>query len=108
MSADGRSIFQQRSTIPFKFRLSNCSGMNVTTATATIEVILFANRIVGTVLESVPANLKASTGTQYTYDAKVGQYIYNLGTRNLLPTTSYTIRTRVSDGSVHDVVISLK
>ena len=108
VSADGRSIFQQRSTIPFKFRLSDCGGMKVTSATATIEVIPYADHIVGTVLESVPPNLKASAGAQYTYDAKVGQYIYNLGTRNLLPGTSYTIRTRISDGSVHDVVISLK
>jgi hypothetical protein len=44
----------------------------------------------------------------YAYDAKGNQYIFNLGTKNLTAGAAYLVRTRVSDGSVHDVVISLK
>ena len=105
---DGTSVFQQKSTIPFKFRLNDCRGRNVTTAVATIEILPFANQVVGTVLESTPANLKPSLGTQYVYDAKPGHYMFNFSTRNLAPNASYIARTRINDGTVHDVVFSLK
>ena len=105
---DGTGIYQQKSTIPFRFRLADCGGTAVTTAVATIEVIPFANQIVGTVpVSNLPA-AQADTGTQYFYDAKANQYHFNLGTKSLAANASYIVRTRISDGSVHDVIISLK
>jgi hypothetical protein len=105
---DGSGIYQAKSTIPFKFRLSTCAGATPAPVTATIEVIPYAGTIVGTVdVGPLPA-LKADTGTVYAYDAKGNQYIFNLGTKNLAAGAAYLVRTRVSDGSVHDVVISLK
>jgi putative metal-binding protein len=107
VNQDGSSIFQQRSTIPFKFRLTTCAGQTAPAAVATIEVIPFASRIVGSELEA-SSTAKPSTGNVYRFDAKANQYIYNLGTKALTPNASYIIRTRIDDGSVHDVVISLK
>jgi putative metal-binding protein len=104
--ADGSGIYQAGRTIPFKFRLTTCSGMVVNTATATIEVIPYSSTIVGTTQVEVPM-VKASVGTAYQYDAKANLYIFNLGTRGLVP-GSYIARTRISDGSIHDVIISLR
>jgi hypothetical protein len=106
---DGTSIFQQKSTIPFKFRLTTCSGGTPPPVTATIQVIFQSNTITGTVEEVVPANAKVSTGTLFTYDAKTRLYTYNLGTKGLRPHSTYLVRTTIqADGSVHDVLISLK
>jgi hypothetical protein len=105
---DGSGIYQAKSTIPFKFRLTDCSGATPAPVTATIEVIPFTSSIVGTVSVATVQGLRADTGTTYNYDSQGNQYIFNLGTKNLAAGASYIVRTRVSDGSVHDVVISLK
>ena len=106
---DGSSIFQAGRTVPFKFRLSDCSGDIPPPVTATIEVIFQANGIAGTVLETVSSSLKASAGIAYVYDARTNQYHYNLGTKGLRSNATYLVRTTIlEDGSVHDVVISLK
>jgi len=106
---DGTSIFQQKSTIPFKFRLTDCAGGTPPPVTATILVIFQSNTITGTVEEVVPVNTKVSTGTLFTYDAKTRLYTYNLGTKGLRPHATYLVRTTIqADGSVHDVLISLK
>jgi hypothetical protein len=107
VSPDGSGIYQQQSTIPLKFRLTNCRGSNVTTAVATLEILPYANRIVGTVLIS-PSKIAPDVGNTYHYDVKGSQYMFNLGTKALLPGASYIIRTHLDDGSVHDVIISLK
>jgi hypothetical protein len=106
VSPDGSGIFQQKSTIPLKFRLTNCRGMNVTSAVATFEILPFADRIVGTVLNALN-KVSPDVGNTYYYDVKGSQYMFNLGTKALLPGASYIIRTHLDDGSVHDVVISL-
>jgi putative metal-binding protein len=105
--ADGSGIYQYGRTIPFKFRLTDCAGVEVTNAVATLEVIPYSNQVVGTVVTNLP-NLKADTGNTYTYDAKAHQYTYNLGSRVLASGRSYIIRTHISDGSAYDVIISIR
>jgi hypothetical protein len=107
VNADGSSIFQQKSTIPLKFRLTNCQGQNVTTATATLEIVPFADHIVGTILQQGTKGT-ADSGNLFYYDAKTSLYTFNLGTKSLAPSAAYILRTRLDDGSVHDTVISLK
>jgi hypothetical protein len=107
VNQDGSSIFQQTSTIPLKFRLTNCRGVNVTNAIATFEILPYLNQIVGTVLNA-PTKLTPDVGNTYYYNAKGSQFMFNLGTKNLAAGASYIIRTHLDDGSVHDVIISLK
>jgi hypothetical protein len=105
---DGSGIYQQGRTLPLKFRLTSCAGAIVNTATATLEVLPYADRIVGTTDVANLSTNKATVGNAYEYDAKANLYLYNLGTRGLISGKSYLLRTRVSDGSVHDVVISIR
>jgi len=108
VNQDGSSIFQSKSTIPLKFRLTNCSGTAITTAVATLEVLPYADSIVGTVDEGTLANTRADTGNLFRFDAKGSQYMFNLGTKGLAPSAAYILRIRISDGSVHDTIVSLK
>jgi hypothetical protein len=108
VNQDGSSIFQQKSTIPLKFRLTTCSGTSITSAIATLEVLPYTDSIVGTVDEGSMPNTRADNGNLFRFDAKGGQYLYNFGSKDLRPSASYILRVRINDGSVHDTVISLK
>ena len=108
VNADGTSIFNLKSVIPFKFRLATCSGADVSNAVATIQVFFYANGIVGSELENVGSAGKANTDGLYRFDSKAKNYIYNLGTKTLSPNTSYLVRTTINGTSQHDVVISIK
>jgi hypothetical protein len=107
VNQDGSSIFQAKSTIPLKFRLSSCSGQSITTAIATLEVVAVSNTILGTVLEEALPNSRADIGDLFRFDAKGNQYVYNLGTKSLVAGRSYLLRIHVGD-SVYETVISLK
>jgi hypothetical protein len=106
---DGTSIFKSSSTIPLKFQLQTCSGQSVAaTATPTLEVLFHRDGIVGTILESVSSSGKANDGNLYRYDSKAKHYIYNLSAKSLGPEKSWIVRTRLDDGTTHDVIISVK
>jgi hypothetical protein len=110
VNADGSSVFTSRQrTIPFKFRLTNCAGMPVGTATAMIDVVPVALYSAGGVLEEVASSGNANSGNTYRYDASSGQYIYNLSSQSLPHGMVYdVITTIVDDGSRHRVRIAFK
>ncbi len=106
---DGTSIFKSTSTIPLKFQLRNCAAQLVAaTATPTLEVLFYRDGMVGTVLENVGSSGKANDGNLYRYDAKARHYIYNLSAKTLGPEKTWIVRTRLDDGTTHDVIISVK
>src|SRR6185295_17564410 len=104
---DGSGVFHRRQTIPFKFSIRSCAGAYVAGAHATIEVLFYQNGVVGTKVKDVTSEGQANTDNIYRFDASGHQYIYNLGTNSLSTNTSYVVRTRIDDGSVHDVIISI-
>jgi len=108
VNQDGSSIFQQKSTIPLKFRLASCAGQSNATAVATLEVAQYSSGFVGTVEEGFLPNARADIGDVFRFDAKGNQYIYNLGTKTLMPGRSYILRIRIDGGPAHETVISLK
>ncbi len=110
VNADGSSVFTSRQrTIPFKFRLTNCAGAPVGTATATIDVVPVALYSAGGVVEEVTSSGSANTGNYYRYDGSSGQYIYNLSSQSLPHGMVYdVITTIVNDGSRHRVRIAFK
>ncbi|MGH9870645.1 MAG: PxKF domain-containing protein [Candidatus Polarisedimenticolia bacterium] len=107
VNADGSSIFKKRANIPFKFDLRGCSGSPVVDAHATIRVFVYANGMVGTELENIDSPGQADTGNEY-HSNSAGQYQYNLSTAGLSSGKTYLVRTTLDDGSVHDVLFSLR
>ena len=107
VNPDGSSIFRRGRTVPFKFALTDCSGVSVSTATATIHVFFYTNGVVGTELEDIASAGKANTDNLYRYDPTSQQYVYNLNTAPLLGNATYLVRTTI-DGVDYDVLISVR
>ena len=108
VNPDGSSIFRRGNAVPFKFRLTDCGGAVVSTATARIHVFFYSNGVVGTEVEDVGSVGSANTDNQYRYDPTGQQYIYNLSTLILRSNTTYLVRTTLDDGTEHDVLISIR
>ncbi len=109
VNQDGSSIFEGKSTIPFKFQLTDCAGNIVVTETPPIiEVFFYADHIVGTEVENVKGSGKANDGNEYRFNKKANKYIFNLSAKTLEPNKSYLVRTTIDDGSTLEVVISIK
>ena len=101
------SVFKSGQTIPFKFQLSDCAGQPVPGAGAWIEVLFYADGVVGTKVKDITSSGQANTDDLYRYDASGRRYIYNLSTFPLSVNTTYLVRTHISDGTTHDVLISI-
>ncbi|HXH27922.1 MAG TPA: MopE-related protein [Candidatus Polarisedimenticolia bacterium] len=106
--SDGSGVFRHGSTIPLKFRLTDCAGGVIDDALATVSVYFYASGVIGSQMEDPGSPGEANTGTLYRFDPDSGQYIYNLSTRPLASSTSYLIRTTLEDGSTYDVIISIR
>jgi len=104
---DGSGAYHRKQTIPFKFRLTDCASNPVPGAVATIEVFFYADGVVGTKVKDITSSGQANTDNLYRFDASGNQYIYNLSTLPLSINTTYLVRTRISDGTTHDVLISI-
>jgi len=107
VEADGSGVYHRKQTIPFKFQLTDCAGQPVPGAVATIEVRFYANGVVGNKVKDITSSGQANTDNLYRYDASGHQYIYNLSTLPLTINTTYLVRTRLDDGTDHDVLISI-
>lgn len=109
IKSDGSTVFlKKRGAIPVKFQLRTCAGALVANAVATIEVLFFQNGVVGDELADVGSVGGANTDDLNRYDPTSGQYIYNLSAALLQSNASYVIRTRLDDGTTHDVIVSIK
>jgi probable HAF family extracellular repeat protein len=110
---DGSASIQQSKagkTIPVKFQL-RVGGQLTGAATATIAVYRILDIATGTVdTTSFATDSGASTENtnQFRYDTASQQYIYNLQTKNWRAPATYQIVVTVSDGSSHNVNVSLR
>ncbi len=75
---------------------------------ATIHVLFHGLGVVGDEEIDVSSVGSANTGNVFRIDTGSQQYIYNLDASSLRQNASYIIRTRLDDGSEHDVLISIK
>jgi hypothetical protein len=99
INRDGSSSFKLGSTVPVKF--NSFVGLN-----ARLSVAKGDNSPDGTDLEAINSN-PADTGTLFRYDAVAGQYIFNLGTKNLTAGDWY-LHVFLGDGVDHVTKISLR
>jgi hypothetical protein len=93
-----RSAFKIGSTIPVKFELYLADGVTrVTNATATIELRKISNSTPAADAEAVYTNVP-DQGISFRYTG--GQYIFNLGTKNVQQTAgTYQLTAFLNDGT---------
>lgn len=99
INSNGSSVFKLGSTVPVKF--ASFPGL-----TATLKVTQADSTPDGTYVEPVNSN-PADSGWVFRYDSTAGQYIYNLGTKNLSAGDWY-LHIDLGDGVDHVVKFSLK
>jgi hypothetical protein len=104
INADGSSCFKLGSTVPVKFQLTDAVGNPVPTAVTNIDVRFLDGSPDGTDIE-VLSTASPTTGTLFRYAD--GQYIFNLGTKNL-KVGDYRITALLDDGSSIVERISLR
>lgn len=105
VAADGSSVFNTGRTVPIQFILTGAS-QPVTTATAKLYLATVTNGVVGTEFPATAVG-GSNTGNLFRYDAKEGQYIFNLSTQNLTAGT-YQLRIDLGDGVSRTVLITLR
>lgn len=106
--SDGSSVFRSGRTIPIKFQLKAADGTYIGNASATLSIFRVTDQVLGTVEEITPdAPGAANTGNQFSYDPSTQQYFYNLRTTWYQQGT-YILRATVSDGTVHEVFMSIR
>ena len=105
INVDGSSVFKLNSTVPVKFALTDASA-EVSMLSARIFLAKIGSGVLGTELEPTSTSA-ADIGNTFRYDAAEGQYIFNLGTKQLSQGT-WQLRIDLGDGSTNVVLISLK
>jgi DNA-binding beta-propeller fold protein YncE len=102
---DGSSEFKIGRVVPIKFKLTDCSGAEVTTAVATLAVYKILDQPSGTVEEvTVEAAGNSDEGNLFRYSD--GNYIYNLDT-NPYGEGTYRLDVHIDDNSIHSVDVSM-
>jgi HYR domain len=99
INRDGSSSFKLGSTVPVKF--NSFPGLN-----AKLSISKGDSTPDGTDLEAINSN-PADTGNLFRYDTVAGQYIFNLGTKNLSVGDWY-LHVNLGDGIDHITKISLR
>jgi hypothetical protein len=99
INADGSSLFKLGSTVPVKF--ANFPGLH-----PTLKWTQSDNTPDGTSVEALSSN-PADTGNLFRWDDVAKQYVFNLGTKNLLAGDWYLYIDQ-GDGILHRIKISLK
>jgi hypothetical protein len=102
--ADGTSVFKRNATVPLKFELRDAQGFKISHEEAQAiadrggaRVFLsFTGSTNGSPNEDV-VSTSAHSGTEFRYDEKDGQFIFNLSTRNLT-IGSYDVIVKISSG----------
>jgi hypothetical protein len=108
LSADGSSVFQQKSTVPVKFRVCDAAGASVGTP-GLVQSFLLTQVIAGTTTTDVSVDPTSTTpDAAFRWDASGRQWIFNLSTKPLASHTTYVFRIGLADGSAIDFRFGLK
>jgi hypothetical protein len=105
--ADPIRAFKYGSTIPIKFSAS-CGGSPTSTGVHTLQVTKYSNAVDSDpAIDATPTDA-ATTGNQFRLtDAATGGWHFNLATRSLSVGT-WKLTATLSDGSIHEVWITIK
>jgi len=102
---DGSSKFKLGRVIPIKFKLTDCSGGEVSTAVATLAVYKILDSSTGTV-EVVTVEAAGNSNEDNLFRFSDGNYIYNLDTSTYTEGT-YRLEAHIDDNTTHTVNVSM-
>jgi hypothetical protein len=102
------SSFKAGRTISVKFQLSAADGSVITNAVAHLLVAPYPGLPIGTTdITDATSPGNGDSGNLFRFDPSSGQYIFKLST-SAMPPESYLLRAVLNDGTLHDVLITLR
>ena len=109
IKADGSSILKTGRVLPLKIRLTLPDGSVAADVPVRLQLFKTSDTVSGTEeVEIDPASAgQANTDDFFRYDPDSGSYLYNLSTQGFTEGT-YRVLALPDDGSVHEVIFSLR
>lgn len=108
INKDGTSVFKKGSTVPAKFRVCNANGNSVGASGVVSSFKLIQSKS-GTVVNAVNEDVTSTTpDTAFRWEPTAQQWIFNINTKNLLASYTYTYRISLNDGTAIDFSFGLK
>jgi hypothetical protein len=108
INKDGNSVFKKGSTVPAKFRVCDANGNSIGT-TGVVSSFKLIQKILGTVINTVNEDVISTTPDMaFRWDSTAQQWIFNINTKNLLASYTYTYRISLNDGTAIDFSFGLK
>jgi hypothetical protein len=105
---DGSSVFQQKSTVPAKFRVCDANGNSIGTA-GVVSGFRLVQTVSGTVVSTVDESVVSTTpDTTFRWDPSAQQWIFNMNTKGLSANMTYNYTITLDDGSTINFRFGLK
>jgi uncharacterized delta-60 repeat protein len=99
VAEDGKT-FNNKSTIPVTFQLTDANGNYISDAVA--------NLIIGDGIEAVSSG-SSNEGNKFRYDHTNNQYVFNLSLKDIsLETGTHTLKIVLGDGTIYDQFVVIK
>lgn len=108
INADGTSVFKFGSTVPAKFRVCDANGASVGTP-GVVSSFRLVRMVTGTAVSSVDeAVISTTPDTDFRWSSTDQQWIFNMATKSMSPTTTYYYRITLDDGTYIDFYFGLR
>jgi PKD repeat protein len=104
---DGSSTFKKGSTVPAKFRVCDSNGNSIGTSVL-VSSFKLIKKVYGTVNEVNEDVISTTPDTAFRLDTTDQQWIFNINTKSLLASYTYTYRISLNDGTYIDFTLGLK
>ena len=105
---DGSSVFQQKSTVPAKFRVCDANGNSIGTP-GVVSSFRLVQTVYGTLVSTVDESVVSTTpDTTFRWDPTAQQWIFNMNTKSLSSNMTYYYTITLNDGSTINFRFGLK
>jgi hypothetical protein len=108
VNEDGTSAFRRNSIVPVRFRVADADGHSIGTAGVVTDFRLIRT-IQGEDITEVDEAVDSSTShTEFRWDAKDEQWVFNLSTRNLRAGFTYVYQITLDAGTTIEFQFGLR
>src|SRR5262245_2297606 len=107
INEDGSSVFKQKSTVPAKFRVCDARGESMSIGEV-VSSFRLVQKSLGTLTEVDEMVVSTTPDTSFRWDPSGQQWIFNIGTKNLISNATYYYRITLNDSTTIDCRFGLK